>query len=174
VNSLSLLLPRVISLQQQRSSLFVATTPFSHRRCVASGGAAPPFPAAPFRARCNSLVSLPAAHPPSLHHAPPATAAASPPLVLHLHFVHGHFVHLLLRFTATVAPPFLQGKFPTRFCFIFRFVYINFQFWLLRVLICIGIEIVWSVLSNFVRELGLNLRALRLKFRALSQNLRKL
>jgi len=31
------------------------------------------------------------------------------------------------------------------------------------VLICIGIEIVWSVLINFVRELGLNLRALCLE-----------
>jgi len=27
------------------------------------------------------------------NHAPPATIAASPPLLLHLHFVHLHFVH---------------------------------------------------------------------------------
>ncbi|QCE14546.1 hypothetical protein DEO72_LG11g1549 [Vigna unguiculata] len=29
---------------------------------------------------------------------------SSPSLVLHLHFVHGHFVHLFLRFPATVPP----------------------------------------------------------------------
>ena len=31
-------------------------------------------------------------------------------------------------FPTTVALRFLQGKFPTRFCLVFRFVYVNFQF----------------------------------------------
>jgi len=31
-------------------------------------------------------------------------------------------------FPAIVALRFLQGKFPTRFCLVFRFVYVNFQF----------------------------------------------
>jgi len=67
---------------------------------------------------------------------------------------------------------FLQGKFPTCFPCVLNFAYIYFQFGLLRELICIGFEIVWSVLSNFVRDLSLKLRPLSLKFRALGLKLR--
>ena len=113
---------------------------------------------------CNSFLSslsLQPAPPPSLpprcssHHR--VTSVGSLHLhFLHLHFVHSHFLHLFLCLSATVTPLFLQGKFSTCFPFVFRFVFIYFQFWLLQELICIGFEIVWSVLSNFVRELGLN------------------
>jgi len=92
-----------------------------------------------------SLVSLPAT---TLyrrcHHAPPTTVMASPPLVLHFyfvhsHFVHGHFVHLLLGFLATVDRCSSKVSFPTRFCFVFRFVYINFS-----ILIISSIDFHWN------------------------------
>jgi len=54
--------------------------------------------------------------------APPATLLRPPSL--HLHFVREHFPF----FAAIVAPRFLEGKFLTRFFFVFCFVYVNFQF----------------------------------------------
>jgi len=111
--------------------VFSTTTPCCHH-------VAPATVASPLVIRCTFISSLLYL---SLHRAPPPSL---PPccsghrrvafvgslhlLFLHLHFVHDHFVHLLPRFSATVMWSFLQGKFPTRFCFIFRFVYINFQF----------------------------------------------
>jgi len=61
-------------------------------------------------------------------------------------------------FPATVIPPFLQRKFLTHFCFVFYFVYINFQYRLLQVLIFIGIEIVWIVCIYYELALVSHLR----------------
>jgi len=48
--------------------------------------------------------------------------------------------------------------FLTRFCFIFHFVYIIFEFQLLQVLIFIGIEIVWIVCIYYELVLVFRLR----------------
>jgi len=69
-----------------------------------------------------------------------------------------HWCTSLSVFSAIVVPPFLQCKFLTRFCFVFHFVYINFQFRLLQVLIFIGIEIVWIVYIYYELALVSRLR----------------
>jgi len=61
-------------------------------------------------------------------------------------------------FSTTVVSRFVQGKFLTRFCLIFRFLYINFQFRLLQVLSFIGIEIVWIVCIYYELALVSHLR----------------
>jgi len=127
-----------------------------------------PLVVPPFLALCNLHLHC------CCYHAAPTTVA-SPPLVC----------CTSISCTAISCTSFSVFQLPSRrrsskvsfqcVFILFSVLYIlifNFRWEL--ICICIGIEIVWSVLSNFVRELGMNLRALCLKFRALNLNLREL